>query len=54
MYTGFWRESHKRLLGKLRRTWDDNIKTGPRETDWGDIVWTNLAQDRGRYKVLVI
>jgi hypothetical protein len=36
----------KRLLGRTRRGWEDNIKIYLREIGWGDVDWTNLAQDR--------
>jgi hypothetical protein len=36
----------KRLRGKPRRRWEDNIKMELREIRWGDINWINLAQDK--------
>jgi hypothetical protein len=36
----------KRPLGKLRRSWMDNIKTDLREIGWGGMDWIDLAQDR--------
>jgi hypothetical protein len=37
----------KRLLGRPRRRWVDNIKINIRETGRGGMDWTDLAQDRG-------
>jgi hypothetical protein len=36
----------KRLLGKPRRRWVDNIKIVLREIGWDGIDWIDLAQDR--------
>jgi hypothetical protein len=36
----------KRLLGRQRRRWMDNIKMDLREIEWGVIDWINLAHDR--------
>jgi len=36
----------KRPLGRLRRTWEDNIKTDFQELGFGGIGWIELAQDR--------
>jgi hypothetical protein len=38
----------KRLLGRLRRRWEYNIKKDIKEVDWID-----LAQDRDRWRALV-
>jgi hypothetical protein len=38
----------KTPLGKSGHTWEDNITVRPGERDW-----TDLAQDRGRQRVLV-
>jgi hypothetical protein len=32
-----------RPLTIYRREWEDNIKTGLRETGWGDIDWIHIA-----------
>jgi hypothetical protein len=32
----------------------DNIKLGLREIGWGDMDWIDLAQDRDKWKDLVI
>jgi hypothetical protein len=36
----------KRLLGRQRRKWVDNIKMDIEEIRWGGSYWINLAQDR--------
>jgi hypothetical protein len=36
----------KRLLGRTRHRWVDNIKMDPRQTGWVSINWIDLAQDR--------
>jgi hypothetical protein len=55
MYVGYWWESQKerRLLGRPRRKWVDNIKMDLREIGWGGMNWTDLAQDRDEWRALV-
>jgi hypothetical protein len=36
----------KRLLGRRRSRWEDNIKMHLRDIGWGGIDWIHLAQDR--------
>jgi hypothetical protein len=36
----------KRLLGRPRRRWVDNIKMDLREIEWDGRDWIELAQDR--------
>jgi hypothetical protein len=36
----------KRLLGRSRSRWEDNIKMDLKERRWGCVGWTDLAQDR--------
>ena len=36
----------KRLLGRPRHRWEDNIKKDLQEVGWGGMDWTELAQDR--------
>jgi hypothetical protein len=36
----------KRLLGRPKRRWVDNIKIDLRETGWDGMDWIDLAQDR--------
>jgi hypothetical protein len=38
----------KRLLGRPRRRWVDNIKMDVLEIGWGDVDWIGLAQDRDK------
>ncbi|KAJ4433991.1 hypothetical protein ANN_16310 [Periplaneta americana] len=42
------RPEGKRLLGRPRRRWEDNIKMDLREMGYDDRDWINLAQDRDR------
>jgi hypothetical protein len=39
----------KRLLGRPRHRWVDNIKIDFEERGWGDVDWIGLAQDRNRW-----
>ena len=41
-----------RLLGRLRRRWEDNIKMDLQEVGAGG-DWMELAQDRDRWRALV-
>jgi hypothetical protein len=43
----------KRPLERPRRRWEDGIKTGLREIDWGCVEWIHLAQDRDRWRAVV-
>jgi hypothetical protein len=43
----------KRPLGRPRRRREDNIKMDLRDIGWGNIDWTDLAQDRDRWRALV-
>jgi hypothetical protein len=43
----------KRPLGRPRRTWVDNIRTGLGEVGWGDVDWIGLAKDRNRWRAVV-
>jgi hypothetical protein len=38
----------KRLLGRLRHRWVDNIKMDLGETGLGGMEWIDLAQDRNQ------
>jgi hypothetical protein len=40
----------KRLLGRPRRRWVDNIKMGLREIGWVGMDWIDLAQDRDQWR----
>ena len=43
----------KRTLRRPRRRWDDNIKMDLEEVGRGCGDWTELVQDRDRWRVLV-
>jgi hypothetical protein len=43
----------KRLLGRQRRRWVDNIRMDLGVVGWSDVDWIGLAQDRNRWKALV-
>jgi hypothetical protein len=47
------KQEGKRLLGRPRRKWVDNIRMDLRELGWGDVDWIGLAQDRNRRRALV-
>ena len=44
----------KRLLGRPRRRWDNNIRMDLQEVGLGDEDWIGLAQGRDRWRALVI
>ena len=43
----------KRLLGRPRRRWEDNIKMDFKEVRCGVLDWIKLAQDRDRWRAFV-
>jgi hypothetical protein len=43
----------KRLIGRPRRRWVDNIKMGLREIVWDGIDWIDPAQNRDQWRALV-
>jgi hypothetical protein len=43
----------RRPIGKLRRRWEDTIKTVLREIGWGVMNWIHLAQDRDQWRAPV-
>jgi len=43
----------RRILGRPRRRWVDNIKMDLQEVEHGYMDWTGLAQDRDRWRTLV-
>jgi hypothetical protein len=43
----------KRPLGRPRRRWVDNIKMDLIEIGWNGMDWTDMAQDRDRWRALV-
>ena len=43
----------KRLLGRPRRRWVDNIRMDLQEVGCGYMDWIRLVQDRDRWRMLV-
>jgi hypothetical protein len=43
----------KRLLGRPRRRWVDNIKIDLREIGWDGMDWIYVAEDRDQWRALV-
>jgi hypothetical protein len=43
----------KRLLGRTRRRWVDNIRMDLGEVGWGDVDWIGLAKDRNSWRAVV-
>ena len=43
----------KRLLGRPKHRWKDNIKMDLQEVGCGGMDWTKLARDRDRWRALV-
>jgi hypothetical protein len=43
----------KRLLGRSRHKWEDNIQMDVQEVGCGDMDWMELVQDRDRWWALV-
>jgi hypothetical protein len=46
------RPERRRLLGRPRRRWKDNVKMDLQEVGWG-FDWIELAQDRDRWRAVV-
>jgi hypothetical protein len=44
----------KKPLGKPRCGWVDNIKTDFGDIGWDGVDWIGVAQDRGKWRGLVI
>jgi hypothetical protein len=42
----------KRLLGRQRHRWANNIKRDLREIGWDGMDWIDLAEDRDRWGLL--
>jgi hypothetical protein len=47
------KQKGKRLLGRSRRRWVDNIKMDVLEIGWGGVDWIDLDQDRDKWRALV-
>jgi hypothetical protein len=47
------RPEGRRLLGRPRRRWEDNIKMDLQEVGLGGMDWIDMAQDRDRWRALV-
>jgi hypothetical protein len=43
----------KRPLERPRHGWEDGIRMDLREIGWGNVDWTQLAQDRDQWLALV-
>jgi len=43
----------RRLFGRPRRRWEDNIKMNLQEVRCGGMDWIELAQDRDRWGAVV-
>jgi hypothetical protein len=43
----------RRLLGRSRRRWLDNIRIDLVEIEWGGADWIGLAQDRNMWRALI-
>jgi hypothetical protein len=48
-----WKPEGKRLLGRPRRRWVDNIKMDLSEIRWNDMYRIDLAQDSDQWRALV-
>jgi hypothetical protein len=40
-------------LGRSRRSWEDTNKMDLQEVRWRDMDWSDLAQDRDRWRIRV-
>jgi hypothetical protein len=47
------RPEGRRPLGRPRRRWEDNIKMDLQDVGWEGMDWSELAQDRDRWRALV-
>jgi hypothetical protein len=41
-------------LGRSRHRWEDRIRMYLREIGWGSVDWIQLAQDRDRWRAVVV
>jgi hypothetical protein len=44
---------NKRMLGRPRHGWMDNIKMDVVQIGWGDLDWIGLAREREKCRALV-
>jgi hypothetical protein len=42
----------KRPLGRPRRRWEDNIKMGRKEIEWGCLEWIQVAWHTGHWRTI--
>jgi hypothetical protein len=49
----FGKPDGKKLLGRPRCRWEDNIKMDHREIRWDNMDWIHLTQDRGQWMAVV-
>jgi hypothetical protein len=47
------RPEGRRLLGRSRRRWMDNVKMDLQVEGWLGMDWIDMAQDRDRWRALV-
>jgi hypothetical protein len=47
------KRKRRRLLGRPRRRWVNNIRMDLGEVRWGEVDWIGLAKDRNRWRALV-
>jgi hypothetical protein len=43
----------KRLVGRPRPRWVDNVKMDLREIGWGGMDWIDVAQDKDQWRAFV-
>jgi hypothetical protein len=43
----------RRLMGRPRCRWEDNIRMDLQEVECGGMDWIDLAHDRGRWRTIV-
>ena len=45
----WWKEA----TWKTRARWEDNMKIDLQEVAWGDMEWSDMARDRGKWRKIV-
>jgi len=48
-----WTPEGKRLLGRPRHRWEDNINIDLQEVGWGAMDWIDLAENRDSWWALM-